>query len=345
MKLLVFLALCPFIFVHPLFARTWTDTQGRTIEADILSADETQVIVKLKGKEVPILLDKLSDVDKKFAAEWLEEHPADAAKENTTDAAATAGELTFLGKPLPRGQVTSFEAPLSEKAAKEFKSAKPVPTKLKITLAVPQNFDPAKPQRVVWVSGAINSPAERTSGNAGAINNYASVALKEGWVVITADTDLGNPRLEDDQDDKGGDLAVHTQAIEALSAEWPQFKTWQFVCSGMSGGAKATFPRAGQLIASDLNVIGMFLGGCNVDRTEGARKETRCSRGDLRKINVWISNGKADNISNMGHAEALKKSMSSTFGEVELMPFDGGHEVKPEEFTKALKWFTTEADK
>ena len=43
--------------------RTWTDTQGRTIEATFVKADETAVTVSRDGKETTIPLSMLSKVD------------------------------------------------------------------------------------------------------------------------------------------------------------------------------------------------------------------------------------------------------------------------------------------
>jgi len=96
----------------------------------------------------------------------------------------------------------------------------------------------------------------------------------------------------------------------------------------------------GDLFDSELNVVGLFLAGCNEDKTDGARSETRFKRGGTRKVRVYISNGKADTISTVAHAEALEKSIKGgSYGDVRLELFEGGHEMNREEFTKALEWF------
>jgi hypothetical protein len=45
-----------FLLALPLAARSWTDTTGRTIEADFLSADATHVTLMFKGKETKLPL-------------------------------------------------------------------------------------------------------------------------------------------------------------------------------------------------------------------------------------------------------------------------------------------------
>jgi len=192
----------------------------------------------------------------------------------------------------------------------------------------------------MWVSAPINSEEERKRGNIAAIDGYAGAATQAGWVVIAADTDQGNPRLEDNQNSEGGDLAVHKQAVEALAKAWPASKSWKYACCGFSGGAKATFFRGGDLLACELDVVGLFVGGCNQDMTANARAETGFRKSGLKKVRVFISNGKSDNISTVDHATKVKESVESEgYGEVRLELYDGGHSLNREEFGKAMTWF------
>jgi predicted esterase len=323
------------LFLSAANARVWTDTTGRKIDAEIVKLEGDQVVVNFKGREVKLPLAKLSADDRKFAEEWQKSQPAAEKKE------APAGELSLCGTPLKAdGSVTTVEEALSAAALKKFSKADTKPAKLKLAVALPAGFDPAKPQHVMWVSAPINNEGERKSGNIGAIGGYAGAATQAGWVVIAADTDQGNPRLEDNQNSEGGDLAVHKQAVEALAKAWPAFKSWKFACCGFSGGAKATFFRAGDLLACDLQVVGLFLGGCNQDMTANAREETGFRKSGFKKTRVFISNGKTDNISTVDHATKVKDSVESQgYGDVKLELFDGGHSLNRDEFGKAMAWF------
>ena len=69
-------------------ARTWTDTKGRTIEAEISRVEGGAAVVKRNGKEVRLPLDMLSEQDKQFVAKWNEENKAAKA----TAAAAPKAE-------------------------------------------------------------------------------------------------------------------------------------------------------------------------------------------------------------------------------------------------------------
>ena len=319
----------------PATARTWTDTTGRTIEADLVRVEADRVILKVKGSEVPLSLSRLSPEDQKFIADWK---PGDAAA--VPSPVSDADPLTLCGTALKAdGKVATVTEPLSAATLKSFAKAPTKPTQLKLAVALPAGFDPAKAQHVMWVSAAINSPEERKRGNTGAIGGYAATATAAGWVVIAADTDLGNPRLEDNERATGSDLAVHLQAVAALAKAWPGSKSWEFACCGHSGGAKASFYRVGDLLAAGLKVTGMYLSGCNQDLTADAREETKCSKAGLHKVNVFISSGKADTIATTAHAESLAKSTKEDFGKIRLEHHDGGHSIDQAEFKKALEWF------
>ncbi len=328
-------------------ARTWTDTTGRTIEAELLEVQGEKVILEFKGKEVPLGLERLSEGDRKFVEEWQKEREERAREEaeKEKESVVPAEAPVLCGVTLDTsGGVTEVEEDLSAEALKSFEKASEKPFRLKLAVALPAGFDPAKPQKVMWVSAAINSEEERKRGNLGAIRKYAKTATDAGWVVVAADTDLGNPRMEDNQRSSGGDLAVHANAVEVFAKAWPGFKTWKFACCGHSGGAKASFYRAAELLACDLEVVGMFLSGCNQDMTEDAREETRCRKAGLRKIRVFISSGTGDKIATTAHSESLRDSVKSAgYGEVRLESFDGGHTVNLEDFTKAMAWFSEPA--
>ena len=319
-------------------ARTWTDDQGRKVDAEIVRVEGDEVVLKSKGREINVPTSKLSEKDQQFIKQWVEnqenEKPANAP-------VVQSGALELCGKALKSdGSMNIVEEALSKKVIKAFSRSSNEPSMLKIGIALPKGFDPAKPQRVLWVSAAINNDEERRNGNIGMIGAYTQTALSSGWVVVAADTDQGNPRGEDDQRSNGADLAIQTAAINALSTAWPNFIHWEFACAGFSGGAKASFYRVGDLLVSDLNVVGLFLTGCNQNMTDDAREETDYSKSDIRKIKVFISNGRNDPVSTVEHAENLKQSIkASRYGEIRLEWNDGGHSINEDALREALAWF------
>jgi hypothetical protein len=73
------------VFAVPAIARTWTDVQGRRIDGDLVSSNETNVTLKLSGgKEASIPLARLSAEDQKFVSEQATSGGVMADKKNTT---------------------------------------------------------------------------------------------------------------------------------------------------------------------------------------------------------------------------------------------------------------------
>ncbi len=56
----------------PVSARTWTNRDGRTIEAELTEATETEAVLQMANRQTyRIPLDTLSEADRTFVAEWL----------------------------------------------------------------------------------------------------------------------------------------------------------------------------------------------------------------------------------------------------------------------------------
>lgn len=100
----------------PATARTWTDTTGRKIEADLVRVEGDKAILKIKGREVPLPLSRLSAEDQAFIA----------GGKSAPQAAADAGPLTLCGTALKAdGTVATATEPLSAAALKSFAVPKP----------------------------------------------------------------------------------------------------------------------------------------------------------------------------------------------------------------------------
>jgi hypothetical protein len=73
------------ILTYPSSARTWTDVQGRKLEAELVSSNGTEVTLKLDtGKTVSIPLAKLSGEDRTFVSEQADKGDATAGAEKET---------------------------------------------------------------------------------------------------------------------------------------------------------------------------------------------------------------------------------------------------------------------
>ena len=129
-----------------------------------------------------------------------------------------------------------------------------------------------------------------------------------------------------------------------LSSAWPGFAKSRFACAGFSGGSKASFYRVGHLSASGLNVVGLFLGGCNQNLTGPAKEESRMRGSALKKVKVFVSSGKTDDIATVAHGEAVASAAEKDYAKVRMETFDGGHSLSQEHLRSALTWFLDGGD-
>ena len=73
---LSFSTLLSLLIAAPLQARIWNDTQGRQVEGELVTADETTVTIRLKnGKTSVVSLENLSGLDTVFVKDWLKKNP------------------------------------------------------------------------------------------------------------------------------------------------------------------------------------------------------------------------------------------------------------------------------
>ena len=324
----MFIAISVLAIAAPaLVARSWTDKNGRKIEADIVSADDTRVTILMNGKEFEVSLATLSDADQEFVKEWLEKKDDDGAGETVAPSGAT-GEPTFDGKPLKLGGKTNlYEFDYSPEKLKEVQKHKGRDTGFKIALAVPADFDPSKPQKVFICCTAVNNAKQGADGNVYMMRFFAKECVKNGWVCMAYDTNIGRTNYDNDL----------TAACEKLKQCWPQFKEWKFAVGGFSGGAKACFYPCAYLLKNDYKVIGAFLAGCNEDFSGKGRDVYRVGKSAYKDVKVFLGNPtyKAEYAEPV--AKSLKKNgMSNVRSEVH----NGKNSLDYAQFGGALKWFS-----
>lgn len=313
--------------------RTWTDVQGRKIEAELIRASDTEVVVKLRGKEVSIPLAKLSEEDREYVDEWLEENADGGDGPDNGDGGAD--RLLFDGKTLKTGgELNLFEYEYDEEDRVILSKLKPSPkdTGWKLAIAVPDDFDPTKPQRVFVANTAVNNDEQRLAGNVGVFGMYAPACAASGWICIAYDTSLG--RAEHNHD--------LISAMQKLAEEWPQFRTWEFAVGGFSGGAKACFDPLAFLVKNDYKTVGAFLGGCNDGSfCERAKERYNARSSGFRTVKAFISTGDNDNLVSEDHVEKLINAIKTGgIREIRSEFFEGGHQLHRIHFEEALKWFS-----
>lgn len=311
-------------------ARTWTDSKGRSIDAEIVRVENDAVVVNKSGKEVRLPLAILSDADKDYAAKWnAEKQPANTGGTTT----GNSGELKLNGTTIEKGTVkmTVVEKPFSEETMKKLSKIKDnKETTLKMAVAVPKDFDPAVPQKYYFVVTAVNNEAEGKSGNIGKFGMYAQTCLDNGWACVAVDSNIG----------RGDHSPALLEGLALLEKEWPGFKASTFATGGYSGGSKGCWWDASMMVVNDLHVSGVFMCGCNADYSETFRKENKASSTQFKKIRCFVSMGKKDGIATIAQSEGVMKSLKANgFRQIRSAVHEGGHTMERPHFAEALKWF------
>jgi hypothetical protein len=297
------------------------------MEAEIVAVDEVQVTVNKGGKEFKLPLDNLSEVDQEFVKGWQEEKAKPEAKPDNGVAGQVAGGLTFDGKPfVVGGKMNLYEYEYSPAQLAVAKKDKGKDTGYKIAMAVPADFDPAKPQKIFIVCTAENNAQQILAGNVGMMSFFAKQCVASGWVCLAYDSNLG-------REHHAGDLVA---AWDKINAVWPQFKTWNFAVGGFSGGAKACFAPCAFLLKNGCKVSGAFLAGCNFDTSGEYQSIFKVPKTAYKNVKVFLGNpaSKADYAAPV--AASLKKNgMLNVRSEVH----QGGSSLDYGQFTVGLKWF------
>ena len=89
------------ILTLPVTARPWTNTEGKTIEADFVSADEQAVRLRVKGRVTSYPLEKLSQADRDWIAAQSAESADDAGPVNPVYASDMEAFIKEIDKTYP----------------------------------------------------------------------------------------------------------------------------------------------------------------------------------------------------------------------------------------------------
>jgi predicted esterase len=208
-------------------------------------------------------------------------------------------------------------------------------TALKAVLALPEGFDPKKPSPILLVTASSGSSAVQMWPA------YTNVALREGWIVVAVD----GPKVSEGTDKSNFSRAMISALFEHLRRSWPQSKTWPVACAGFSGGGKRAAMTAADLMVARDNVIGVFMGGCNKERTTNTDRASdgyHVSKPGVAFLDLpfFLSNGLNDPIAGPQRALEVKQLMEQTgFRKIRLEIYPGQHQLDTNHLRLALQWF------
>jgi len=345
-----------------LSARTWTNDKGKSIQADFVrKAGEDHVVLKIKGKEHRIYIWSLSKEDRAWIEENKDAGPttsadtsddsekSDKSNETKTDTSPPkktnpkpsgdgAISATLLGVELKVGR---NEIPMDTSEYDFSKDNIEHSKESKIILYLPGGFNPEEQYKLMFTSASSSGKAAQ----GGSIGPFGNVGIKNGWVVMTADSVKGRPP----NFSMNYRLQMLDAAFDYMHAEWPASKTWKIAGAGHSGGAKCAqtlLMNLGSRTWGSHHVVGLLLSGCNECYLSVDRRSHSVGRSDKRKVAVYLSQGKKDTIAKPDSSKRVMETIKKEHG-MRIQKYvihDGGHSISREHVDEAFQWIGAHAD-
>ncbi len=337
-------------------AREWTNSEGRTIEAEFVEIEGDKVVLEMNGKTYKVALDSLTEDDREFARSAAEEGgakeevaPAEGLK--LADQAVEAGktqqldvELSAENQEIAREGLRGWRDSYKENYAgsggwfNTINDGHEV-ARMNLTVGLPPGFDPASGKE--WPIFVSFSNVQAAGGHCPGSGIYWNACREKGWVLLAFDPKPDAKKLCSTP----VMMACAKQAFEELHAAWPESKTWPIVVGGSSGGAKFS-TWMGPLISElpETDVRGLFLSACNEAHFfDYAKGDLKVGRKTIRELKVVLSTGTKDNlVSEAQREQVLDQIDGSGIREVHSLLHDGGHGLNQEQLRDALDWLVAE---
>jgi hypothetical protein len=311
----------------------WTNPDGKVIEADFVEMTAEHVLLKLKGQAEPI---KVSH-DKLNAASLEQARRLGEEKERKAKELAESMKGKFkLGEHwVPRGKSVQVMIPIpSEEAKKELGKIYGKPTtQVKVTVIVPEKFDPTDKDSIAVICHASTSNGKGLSE--WATKYFEKVALEENALVLAADGEFGNPGKKDTPVFRS--FLVFAM-IQTLQNDHPS-ELWRYIHAGHSGGCGYANYNAMYMIQSGNRVIGCFLSGGNYSPQKWDESyDLKTSQ--KKQMRLSYSFGKNDPVTTPAlQNEMLGKLKGSPYKNLRVSYHMDKHQVHQPHWKEAFQWF------
>ncbi|SHK27654.1 hypothetical protein SAMN02745181_3550 [Rubritalea squalenifaciens DSM 18772] len=342
----------------PLLARPWTNSSGKTIEAEFKSLDGDVVVLEMKGKQYRVPLSSLSEEDQEFARNAAKDTEKDSAEAPSSEP-SNPGEWKINETAISTGKISQVTLKLSPENAefaekgnkrwrKKVAEENPNPwlakmhdgkaiTECTMQIGLPDGFDPSKPTPIfiVYVSADVKTHNQYSKAYWNSCKTNNTILLSVDSIPDTL-AGFNTPNM----------MAMTKECLQTLEKTWPGAKTWPVMVGGFSGGAKYSQWMSALLSEDGYDVRGLFLGGCNGCFFEYAVDGLRVNKRTYRKIKCFMSAGKKDNLVNESHRNSVASAAKEAdCKDTRLELYEGGHGLHKEHVTEAIKWFLIPEEK
>jgi hypothetical protein len=331
------------VFLNPANARTWINSDGRTIEAEFIELKDSKVGLLMTGKRYDVPLDSLSEEDQSYAK----------SESQRRIEKANAEARQFMGQELKPGELLIFTFSLSDENQKlaqrggtgwgdSFASSysgswiKDMSKghkldEIRVLLGIPYDFDPKRgcPIFVQWTTGDIKSNVQGAKG-------YWNDCRDKGWMLVSVE---GSPDPKSTWSNAVFYAAIK-EFFEQLHLKYEGSEKWPVATGGFSGGAKTSQWMGGIMSELDgVDLKGYWIGGCNEALFDFAIKDMSVSKNAYRNKKAFISSGDADKLVTDRYREGVEQGAEAVRLDVRSKIYSGGHSFNSAHFREALDWF------
>lgn len=206
-----------------------------------------------------------------------------------------------------------------------------VPEAAKVVIAVPRDFKPASPQRILVLVPDFVSESDLEK----LVARHAAVAAPKGWLTLAA-----HCPTPDEFPTSGLYAASIQAALRHLSGQYPGAGEWPLYLVGNSMGAGRATLASGALLKEGFDVRGCFLSSLKREEFAKSISEFRPSKSLVRRMVFFVSHGERDSFvtkaQSLGEAEAIRETGAKEVRH-EIHSVRGG--LNEESLGAALDWF------
>ncbi|MDQ3199851.1 MAG: hypothetical protein M3Q46_11830 [Verrucomicrobiota bacterium] len=345
--------------VASLSARLWTTVTGEKFEAEFVRTEGGTGIFRVKGKEYPYPLNRLSVADRLLIGRTINQQtgvtaspapseepapttPEDSSANQSPIASADKTAPPFAGEALKPGGSVEIEIPILDPAGlRETQHAYGKPSsKARMLLALPNEFDPSAKEYPLLI---VSATADGGASSIATAFQYLDEALAQGFVVIAVDGEFGKPTAGDPPSFR---WALVAAARDAMEKEWPGAKKWPVATGGVSGGGGYASYNALKLLQERANFIGLLLAVSPHNPTKFMSKVNSAPVTVAHRMPIFMSAGEKDQTATREITDASHEALlHDGFKNVRYEHFDGGHQLYKPHLHAALAWFLEESSK
>ena len=309
-------------------ARSWQTVTGQSFDAEFVRVEGTNGIFRVKGKDYPYPLNRLTPADRLAIGRAVNHQPA----------LSQSGAPSLGGVALKTGGATEVEiaatnpAQLGELQTTYGKAS----NKVRLSIAVPNDFAPLTKSYSLLV---VSASADGSGSSIAAARPFVPDALGKGFVVLAVDGEFGSPGANDSTAFR---WALVSAALDGLAQEWAQAASWPVATAGLKGGGGYASEQAAELAATHREVIGVFLEDSAWSPANFVAEFDRQLPTTFRQMPIFLD-ANAAMKTKVDHSRATL--VRNGFSNVRFEQSSGRGDLDHAQLQSALAWFLAQSGK